>query len=161
MFKNRMATQWFDLSRGAQRGHQLFAGDNPLSIVSPANPIRQQFSNSAIITYYLKSPQSEIQVDISDLDGKRTRALKTAGKEGINRLRWDMRFTPPPSPRAQAPQAPAERRPTGEEGEFAPAARQGGPAAPMAEPGEYLVKLTVGGKTYTSKISIRRDPLLK
>jgi hypothetical protein len=31
----------------------------------------------------------------------------------------------------------------------------------MAEPGEYLVKLTVGGKVYTSRISIRRDPLLK
>lgn len=161
MFKNRVATQWLDLSRGAQRGHQLFAGENPLSIVSPANPIRQQFSNSAIITYYLKSPQSEVQVEISDLEGKRTRTLKTSGKEGINRLRWDMRFTPPPSERAQALPLAGERRPGGEEDEPSQRFGQGGPGGPLAEPGEYLVKLTVGGKTVTSRISIRRDPLLK
>jgi photosystem II stability/assembly factor-like uncharacterized protein len=31
--------------------------------------------------------------------------------------------------------------------------------APIAEPGAYAVKLTVNGKTYTGKISVRRDPM--
>ena len=29
-----------------------------------------------------------------------------------------------------------------------------------AEPGEYLVKMVASGKTYTSKIMVRQDPLL-
>jgi len=161
LFKNRVAKQWLDLSRGGQRGHQFFAGENPISIVTPPNPTRQPFSNSAIITYYLKSPQDEIVIEISDLEGKRTRTLTTSGQAGINRLRWDMRFNPTPSERAQAQQRPsAGRRPAGEEGEGAPRMTQAGPVGLMAEPGEYLVKLTVRGKTYTGTVSIRRDPLL-
>jgi hypothetical protein len=34
-----------------------------------------------------------------------------------------------------------------------------GARAPIAEPGTYAVKLTVNGKTYTGKISVRRDPM--
>jgi photosystem II stability/assembly factor-like uncharacterized protein len=161
LFRNRVATQWLDLSRGGQRGHQFFAGQNPPSIVAPPNPIRQQLSNSALIAYYLKSPQSEIEVEISDLEGQRTRRLKTSGQAGINRLRWDMRFDPAASERAQAQRPQGERRPAGEEGEAAPSFGQGGQAGRLAEPGEYLVKLTVGGKTYTGRIAIRRDPLLR
>jgi photosystem II stability/assembly factor-like uncharacterized protein len=160
LFKNRVATQWLDLSRGGQRGHQFFAGQNPLSIVTPANPIRQQFSNSALITYYLKSPQSEIQVEISDLEGKRIRTLKTAGQAGINRLRWNMRFDLTPGQRAQSQQPVAERRPAGEEGEFGAGARQAGSMGQLAGPGEYRVKLIVGGQSYSGNISVRRDPLL-
>ncbi len=161
LFKNRVATQWLDRSRGGQRGHQFYAGQNPISIVAPANPIRQQFSNSALIAYYLKSPRDEIQVEISDLDGRRTRKLKTSGRAGINRLRWDMRFDLTPGERAQAQPPPAERRPAGEEGEFASGRfRQAGPAGSTAEPGDYQVKLTVEGKTYAGKISVRRDPSL-
>lgn len=34
-----------------------------------------------------------------------------------------------------------------------------GARAPIAEPGTYAVKLTVNGKTYKGKISVRRDPM--
>jgi len=36
-----------------------------------------------------------------------------------------------------------------------------GTGAAVAEPGTYAVKLTVNGKTYTGKISVRQDPMLK
>jgi hypothetical protein len=35
-----------------------------------------------------------------------------------------------------------------------------GRGAAVAEPGTYAVKLTVNGKSYTSTITVRRDPLL-
>jgi hypothetical protein len=35
-----------------------------------------------------------------------------------------------------------------------------GMAAPAAEPGTYVVKLTVKGKTYTGTIAVRPDPML-
>jgi hypothetical protein len=159
LFKNRVATLWLDRSRGGQRGHQLFVGQNPISIVSPANPIRQQFTNSALITYYLKSAQSGIQVEISDLDGRRKKTMSIDGQAGINRMRWNMRFDLTESERAQARRVPGERRPMGEEAEFTGGFAQG-PQGAVATPGEYLVKMTVGGKIYTTKLAVRRDPLL-
>jgi hypothetical protein len=29
----------------------------------------------------------------------------------------------------------------------------------LAEPGVYVIKLTVGGKTYSGKVSVRLDPI--
>ncbi len=67
------------------------------------------------------------------MDGSLKRRLTTDGEAGINRLRWDFRFD---GSQGQAPGRSAQ-----------------------AGPGEYLVKMTVSGKTYTGTISIRRDPL--
>ena len=36
---------------------------------------------------------------------------------------------------------------------------RGGMGGQVAEPGTYAVKLTVGGKTYTSKVAVRLDPI--
>ena len=36
-----------------------------------------------------------------------------------------------------------------------------GVQAPIAEPGTYAVKLTANGNTYTSKISVRKDPMVQ
>ncbi|MDH5744509.1 MAG: hypothetical protein OEZ52_13250, partial [Candidatus Aminicenantes bacterium] len=41
-------------------------------------------------------------------------------------------------------------------GRFGPRTR-----APIAEPGAYAVKLTVNGKTYTDKVTVRQDPMLE
>jgi hypothetical protein len=34
-----------------------------------------------------------------------------------------------------------------------------GQGGQLAEPGVYLIKLTVGGKTYSGKVSVRLDPI--
>ena len=36
----------------------------------------------------------------------------------------------------------------------------GGFGANVAEPGVYAVKMTVGGKTLTGKLTVRQDPML-
>jgi hypothetical protein len=36
-----------------------------------------------------------------------------------------------------------------------------GVQAPVAEPGTYAVKLTANGNSYTSKISVRKDPMVQ
>jgi hypothetical protein len=36
----------------------------------------------------------------------------------------------------------------------------GGPQGEPAPPGEYRVTMTANGKTYTSKLTVREDPLL-
>jgi len=36
----------------------------------------------------------------------------------------------------------------------------GGPQGEAAPPGEYRVTMTVNGKSYTSRLSVRQDPLL-
>ena len=37
----------------------------------------------------------------------------------------------------------------------------GGSQGPMVEPGEYQIKMTVDGKVYTNKITVREDPMLQ
>ena len=38
---------------------------------------------------------------------------------------------------------------------------RGGGGNPQVEPGIYKVTMTANGKTYTSAITVRRDPMLK
>jgi len=45
-------------------------------------------------------------------------------------------------------------------GFFGGGGMRGGMGGQVAEPGTYAVKLTVGGKTFTSKVAVRLDPLL-
>ncbi len=44
-------------------------------------------------------------------------------------------------------------------GQFGGGGFRGGMGGQAAEPGTYTVKLTVGGKTYTGKVSVRADPM--
>jgi len=96
LFENQVATKWQGISRGATRGHKLFAGRNPLSMsqVEPSNsptPIQ----NTASINYYLKSKsQEKVMVEISNLDQTKTRIILLDDTPGIGRYRWDMRFEP-------------------------------------------------------------------
>ena len=48
----------------------------------------------------------------------------------------------------------------GQAGQRSAAGRQRGGRGGSAQPGTYGVKMTFNGETYTSKITIRRDPIL-
>ena len=72
-------------------------------------------------------------------------------KKGMHRFWWDLRFDP-----------------LGEESRTGAGARGAVPGhtypsvdAPWAPPGEYTLKLTVAGKSYTQPLSLRLDPRLK
>ncbi|MFC1555245.1 hypothetical protein ACFL7D_11485, partial [candidate division KSB1 bacterium] len=113
-----------------RRGHSVYYGDNYNSSRAP-------------ITYFLNSkPEGEATLEISDLKG-RTFTANVENEPGIHRYMWNMQFE---SPQAEQP-PPGGIRGRGSRGVF-------------AGYGEYLVKLTAGGETYTKSIIIRQDPLL-
>ncbi len=96
LFNNPVSTIWQGISRGATRGHQLFIGQNPLSMtqIPPSNsptPIR----NSATVNFYIKNSGNEkIDIEITDLNGDNISKGSLDAETGINRYRWNMRFDP-------------------------------------------------------------------
>ncbi len=127
------------------------AGDNP--------------PPGAIIDYYLKvAAKDEVTIDIINSQGKVVRHLSSKEKkkndqppewpdqvetpriipadEGMNRFAWDLHYDDP----VETPGAFYY-------GE--------GPRGPLALPGEYQVKLTVGGKTQTTPLHLVIDPRIK
>ena len=170
LFEQRVATIWEDRSRGGQRGHFWFAGENPPSVMpSGASLPRASVRNTALIAYYLRSaPTAEPTLEISDSEG-RTHRTTLPGRAGIHRYRWDLRFAP-----ATPAAAPAGAGRGAGGGAGAPGAggrggrggggggRGGGAAqsAPMAGPGTYRVTLTVDGQQHRGTLVIRADPVL-
>ena len=126
------------------------AGENPPS--------------GAVIDYSLKTePKQPITLEILDSKGKLIRKYKSKGeksaappafsffgggratlpaKAGLNRFEWDLRYEPP----SVVPGA---------------VAWGGRPIGPLAVPGEYQVKLTVAGKSYTAPLKLVEDPRIQ
>lgn len=127
------------------------AGENPPS--------------GAVIDYSLKSaPKDPIKLEILDAKGKVIRKYASKSekseaappevsffgggraalpaKAGLNRFEWDLRYEPP----SVVPGA---------------VAWGGRPIGPLAVPGEYQVKLTVAGKSYTAPLKLEEDPRIQ
>lgn len=96
LFEQRQATLWENVSRGGQRGHHWFAGENPPTIEPTSSLARARFRNNALITYYLRSADvGPVTLEISDMQGNaRTVELEAIG--GIHRFLWDLRMDPAP-----------------------------------------------------------------
>jgi hypothetical protein len=162
LFQNRTATQWLRLQPQGTGGSLGFRGENP--------------TRNAVINYYLgASATGQVRFEITDVSGENKRTLTVPARAGINRLEWTMTFDPTPE-QLQAFQA-AQQAAAGR-------GRQGGGAAGTAEtaqppagggrgrggagagpqgdpagPGEYRVTMTVNGKAYTTKLTVRPDPI--
>ncbi|HEY6971284.1 MAG TPA: glycosyl hydrolase [Candidatus Angelobacter sp.] len=119
----------------------------------------------AILDYYFKTaPKDEVKLEIFDADNKVVRALSSREKKGfeqppewpdqvkevttipagagMNRYAWNLRWeAPEPIPGAFY---------TGT-----------GPRGPLAPPGKYTVKLTVGSQTQTQPLEIVIDPRVR
>jgi hypothetical protein len=125
-------------------------------------PVGDNPPPGAMIDYYFKTaPKDEVSLDILDSSGKvvrhisskekkeaeqpaewpdRVERVKTIpAKEGMNRFAWDLRYDDP----IQIP------------GSFYSST---GPKGPLALPGDYQVKLTVGGKSQTAPLHLAIDP---
>ena len=125
-------------------------------------PVGDNPPAGAMIDYYFKAaPKDEVTMDISDASGKVVRHLSNKEKkegeqppewpdrvervktipanEGMNRFAWDLRYNDP----IQVPGAFY----TGN-----------GPKGPLALPGDYQVKMTMGAKTQTVPLKIVIDP---
>ncbi len=135
--------------------------------VDRRRPVGANPPSGAIINYFLKDahPKDEIALDILDAQGRPVRHYSNHKKEeefeqpgewpdlekplevipanaGMNRFAWDLRYEAP----VKVP------------GAFY---TDNGPLGPLALPGAYQVRLTVGGKSYTQPLELRLDPRLK
>jgi photosystem II stability/assembly factor-like uncharacterized protein len=133
-------------------------------LFEPRDAFRAQGFN-VVINYYLKEkPEEEVTLEFMDSEGNVIKALKGAKEEkepaapemayfrgrlapknvparaGLNRFEWDMRY----------PDTRGIKGGTHLHG--------GNLRGPVAVPGTYQVKLTVGGESVTKSLEIKMDP---
>jgi photosystem II stability/assembly factor-like uncharacterized protein len=133
--------------------------------------------DGADINFYLRQSAKDIQIEIVDVDGKVVRTIKktgtneqnggpTAGSQsslltgetGLNRLWWNLQYEPltPLKLRVSPPGEPWVR--VGPDGTRHFEAFDSDTPPPRVAPGNYTVKLTVNGKSFTQPLTVMRDP---
>ncbi|MBI3586270.1 MAG: hypothetical protein HY088_03980 [Ignavibacteriales bacterium] len=146
--------------------------DTPLP---PEEPAGKNPPDGAIISYYLKSSvNSPVTLEIFDSSNKLVRKFSSDDKPdainekefaipmywvrqpqilsaeaGMQRVVWDLHYPSPEGERAQFPIS-AIYKDTPRE-----------PRGPVVLPGNYTVKLTVNGKSFTQPLAIKMDPRVK
>ena len=143
--------------------------DTPLP---PEEPGGQNPPDGAILYYYLKNASDSVAVEVLDATGKLVRRYSSSdpapppeeltypaywfrppqipsAAAGMHRFVWDLRYTPPDVQRHDYPMT-AVLHDTPRE-----------PRGPIALPGEYTVKLTVDGKSFTQPLRVKMDPRSK
>jgi photosystem II stability/assembly factor-like uncharacterized protein len=139
--------------------------------IPPEEPAGKNPPDGAMIDYYLKVDAREIKLEILDAAGMLVRQFSSAdepdkvnentlpypkywfrspqilsGKAGMQRFLWDLHHGPPPGVRRSYPMtAILHDTPLS-------------PVGPWILPGEYTVRLTVNGKAYTQRLTIKMDP---
>ncbi|MFP5264425.1 MAG: WD40/YVTN/BNR-like repeat-containing protein [Blastocatellia bacterium] len=137
IFDVEPATHFRLYGRKGNTGHKYFSAANP--------------PYGAVINYYLKDkPKDDVKVTITDKGGKVVRELRAGKEEGLNRVVWDLRMTPPVQPQENAQGA-------GQGGGFF----FGGPRGPRVAPGEYGVQVSAAGKQATKTVRVEEDPRIQ
>ena len=164
LFEPRAAIAWASDSHVPQIGGQKhFRGENP--------------QRGTAISYYLKSiPAGDAKLTIADYTGKVVRTFNLCAANqtsncvtkvaGLNRIQWTLTQDPPQLPAgAQAAAGRGGVTLTPEQQAAAAAiGRAGGGGGGRGgfgagvEPGIYVVKLTIGGKDYTTRARVEPDP---
>jgi hypothetical protein len=139
--------------------------DTSVSLFVPRPTIRILGGGRAFINYQLKNtPKNPVQASILDANGKVVRQLRATGRDGLNRLQWDMHYDAPNLVALRT--TPDDNPHIWEEPRFRgqdtrPITHWGAAQAqvgPVAAPGKYSVRLTVDGETYSQSFEIERDP---
>jgi len=152
----------------AYRVRKNVNGDTPYP---PEVPHAPNPPEGAIIYYWLgQKPTSDISIDVFDSAGHAVRHMSSApippmnesappvpdfwvwhpqplpNGEGMSRINWDLRYNDPPA----------------FDHSYEINANPGGtppsPQGPLVPPGVYTVTLTVDGKTYAEKVTVKNDP---
>jgi hypothetical protein len=148
--------------------------DTPLP---PDEPAAANPPDGMIIDYYLpRSASGPVTVEILDAQGQLVRRFSSADQPpvseaelkkqliplywvrpfrslptdaGMHRWVWDLHYPPPTSIRHEYPIAAV------------PHDTPRFPLGPTAMPGQYTVRLTVNGKSYTAPVIVKMDPRVK
>jgi len=150
---------------------------NPDTPLPPDEPTAQNPPDGAVIDYFLAQPASSpITLEIVDAQGKLVRKFTDTDKPepspeelakeliprywirmpktlptsaGMHRWIWDLHYSSPRSPRTEYPISAI------------PGDTPRSPQGPMAVPGQYSVRLTVDGHTFTEPLTVKMDPRVK
>ena len=132
-------------------------------ITAPSSPyddptVGENPQYGATLNYYLKGAvPTGGTVTISNARNEVVRTFPVPGGAGLNRVHWDLRFTPTKALRFRTDPMYGHELPLGEDDTRPPAG--GNPQiAVLAPPGAYTVKLTIGGRDYTQPLTVRKDP---
>ena len=145
LFAPRPAYRFRNKSPSVSQPNDPGAGENP--------------RNAASIHYFLNGGEPGGRVGISVLNGSGdvVRNLDAGpAVAGINRVYWDFRLPPSRTPRMRTPVLEHSHVPIGDDG-WRPAG-ESGRVSPLAPPGEYTVRLTVGDRQYTQPLIVLKDP---
>lgn len=117
----------------------------------------------ASINYWIDGdPEGDSKLEILDGDGAVIRALSAPKRTGINRVHWDLRYE-------ATRRAKLRSQPPGKDHvEFNDEGWRilyswdldlnGGQRGPLAAPGSYTVRLTVGDREFTQPLTVLKDP---
>jgi photosystem II stability/assembly factor-like uncharacterized protein len=103
-----------------------------------------------------QATKDSVALTVTDAKGDTIRTLHAAGKKGLNRVWWDLRYeeakkiaflTPPPD----APWADAKRK-------YSAYGIDAPEPGPIVEPGTYTVELSAGGGSLSRSLEVRADP---
>ncbi len=96
LFDQKEATIWANRSRGGQRGHFWFAGDNPKTIENTSSVPRAGFKSRASISFYVGEGLTDsITIEISDISKKNKKVVKVAADPGLHKYYWNLDFDSP------------------------------------------------------------------
>ena len=149
-----------DLNQDTPIPPEMPAGDNP--------------PTGAVLDYYLKSaPARDVDIAIYDQKGQLVRLLSSKPEPmreeepppvpqywlyhpaplpknaGMNRYVWDLRYSAPDAVQHNYPISATYEQTRAE------------PQGPFVVPGNYEVRLTADGKTYTQPLTVQIDPRVK
>ncbi|MEP6622566.1 MAG: glycoside hydrolase [bacterium] len=119
-------------------------GDVKLEIIEPGNRVVRTFTSR---------DTAMAPADVGNVPRYWIRPTQVlAATPGFHRFVWDMRYERPAGAGALPPEYPISASPGN-------TARE--PRGPWALPGQYTVRLTAGGKTYSQTFVIKMDPRVK
>ncbi|MFN2439099.1 MAG: WD40/YVTN/BNR-like repeat-containing protein [Chitinophagaceae bacterium] len=96
LFEHKPIVLWENTSRGGQRGHFLFAGENPPGISNASSKPRAVTSQSTFITFYISDASNgNIKLTITDPVKQNKKVIDTTVAAGIHRIAWDLKFDAP------------------------------------------------------------------
>jgi hypothetical protein len=112
----------------------------------------------ASIHYYLgEGAEGRVTISILDEGGEVVSDLGGVSSDpGLHRVHWSLRYEASRTPRMRTKVLEHSHVPLGEDG-WRPAG-DGGRVSPLASPGKYTVRLTVGDEEFTAPLTLLKDP---
>ncbi len=132
-------------------------------LFTPKAGVRQPRGGSAEFLFSLATA-GQAKMEIVDSAGKVIRADDVPGRAGLNRATWNLLYESPAPVELRT--TPTENPHVWDEARFSGDATRpvihwgisGGTATPLAAPGKYSVRMTLGGQTFTEPFEIVKDP---